>query len=197
MPFEINLPLSGSPGIECRSGDPSPNLHNIFFYFPNFVTSTANATVSCGTVTFRGSNGNPISVEFNGTGCNQQYVTVTLTGIQDTYGQTLASASVVVGLLLGDTTGNGTVNASDVAQTKSQSGHPITASNFREDVNVNTVINSSDVGLVKSQVGTSLGSAAGITSPSQITGRRSRFAALRPRSGVGLTRFFRCTKKVA
>jgi len=156
LPFEINLPLSGSPGIECRSGDPSPNLHNIFFYFSNSVTFTANATVSCGTITFRGSNGNPISVEFDGTNCNQQYVTVTLTGIQDGYGQTLPSATVVVGLLLGDTTGNGAVNASDVAQVKSQSGQQITGSNFREDVNVNTVINSSDIVLVKSKAGTSL-----------------------------------------
>ena len=183
LPFEINLPLSGSPGIECRNGDPSPNLHNIFFYFPNFVTFTTNATVSCGTVTFRGSNGNPISVEFNGAGCNQQYVTVTLTGIQDTYGQTLASASVVVGLLLGDTTGNGTVNASDVAQTKSQSGQPVSASNFREDVNVNTVINSSDVGMVKSRSGHKPGIRCGnnfnITTPDW----RSGFAALRSRPG--------------
>jgi hypothetical protein len=114
--------------------------------------------VSCGTVTFRGSNGNPISVEFNGAGYNQQYVTVTLSGIQDSYGQTLASTSVVVGLLLGDTTGNGSVNASDVTQTKSRSGQALNASNFRSDVNVNTTINSSDIGLVKFQVGTSLGS---------------------------------------
>ena len=168
LPFEINLPLSGSPGIECRSGDPSPNLHNIFFYFPNFVTFTTNATVSCGTVTFRGSNGNPISVEFDGTGCNQQYVTVTLTGIQDSYGQTLPSASVMVGLLLGDTNGNGAVNASDVGQTKSQSGQSLNASNFRNDVNVNTVINAADIGLVKSMSGTHLGPAAGIISTSQI-----------------------------
>jgi len=172
IPFEINLPMSGNPGIECRLSDNGPAVggvpgrHNIFFYFPNHVASTTNATVSCGTVTFRGSNGNPISVEFDGTNCNQQYVTVTLIGIQDDYGQTLASASVVVGLLLGDTTGNGTVNASDVSQTKSRSGQSVTASNFRSDVNNNIEINSSDVGLVKSQVGTSLGSSA-ITSPSQ------------------------------
>jgi hypothetical protein len=114
--------------------------------------------VTCGTVTFRGANGNPISVEFDGTGCNQQYVTVTLSGIQDSYGQTFASASVVVGLLLGDTTGNGSVNASDVSQTKAQSGQSVTASNFREDVNINATINSSDIGLVKAQTGTSLGS---------------------------------------
>jgi hypothetical protein len=164
LPFEINLPLSGNPGIECRNSDVgavgggAPGRHNIFFYFNNHISSTANATVSCGTVTFRGTNGNPISVEFDGAACNQQYVTVTLSGIEDDYGQTLASASVVVGLLLGDTTGNGSVNASDVTQTKSQSGQSLTASNFRADVNLNTTINSSDIGLVKSQVGTGLGS---------------------------------------
>jgi hypothetical protein len=57
-------------------------------------------------------------------------------------------------ILIGDTNDNGTVNASDVAQTKAQSGQTITNSNFREDVNGNGVINASDVSLVKSKSGT-------------------------------------------
>jgi hypothetical protein len=162
LPFEINLPLTGNPGIECRNSDVGPagggvpGRHNIFFYFSNNVTFTTNATASCGTITFRGSNGNPISVEFNGTGCNQQYVTVTLTGIQDSYGQTLASASVIVGLLLGDTNGNGSVNSTDVGQTRSRSGQTLGANNFRSDVTVDTAINSSDVSTVKLGSGTAL-----------------------------------------
>jgi hypothetical protein len=40
IPFEINLPLSGMPGVECRNGDPNPNVHNIFFYFPNQIALT-------------------------------------------------------------------------------------------------------------------------------------------------------------
>lgn len=39
-------------------------------------------------------------------------------------------------VLLVETNGNGVVNASDISQTKSQSGHVATAANFRTDVNV-------------------------------------------------------------
>ena len=51
-------------------------------------------------------------------------------------------------VLLGDTTGNGAVNSSDISQTQSQSGQAATASNFREDVTVNGLINSSDISAV-------------------------------------------------
>jgi hypothetical protein len=56
-------------------------------------------------------------------------------------------------MLIGDTTGNKTVNASDVAQTKAQSGLAVTSANFREDVTHNGSINASDVSLVKSRSG--------------------------------------------
>jgi hypothetical protein len=61
-----------------------------------------------------------------------------------------------MGVLVGDTTGNGAVNSSDIAQTQSQSGQPVTAANFREDVNANGLINSSDIALVQSKSGTAL-----------------------------------------
>ena len=61
-----------------------------------------------------------------------------------------------MGLLNGDTTGNGSVNASDVSQTKARSGQPVDATNFRNDVTVNGSINASDVSLVKTQSGTAL-----------------------------------------
>jgi hypothetical protein len=61
-----------------------------------------------------------------------------------------------MGVLLGDTTGNRSVNASDISQTKGQSGTPVGASNFREDVTANGEINSSDISVVKAQSGTSL-----------------------------------------
>jgi hypothetical protein len=48
------------------------------------------------------------------------------------------------------------VNASDVGQTKANSGQPVDASNFRTDVMVSGSINGSDVALVKSKAGTFL-----------------------------------------
>ena len=43
-------------------------------------------------------------------------------------------------VLLADTTGNSTVNASDVSQTKAQVVQAVTSSNFRTDVNVSGTI---------------------------------------------------------
>jgi hypothetical protein len=61
-----------------------------------------------------------------------------------------------MGVLLGDTNGNGSVSSSDVAQTKAQSGQPVTGSKFREDVNASGTISSTDVAIGKSEVGTAL-----------------------------------------
>jgi hypothetical protein len=68
------------------------------------------------------------------------------------------SGDVVVPLnvLLGDTNSSGTVSATDIGQTKANSGIPVTAATFRTDVNVNGVINTSDIGAVKSASGTML-----------------------------------------
>ena len=52
--------------------------------------------------------------------------------------------------------GNGSVTATDVSQTKGQSGQGVTGANFREDVVVNGSINATDVSAVKSKSGTAL-----------------------------------------
>jgi hypothetical protein len=59
-------------------------------------------------------------------------------------------------ILIGDTNGNGAVNATDVSQTKSRSGQSVGAGNFRSDVNANGTINAVDIAIVKSNVGTAV-----------------------------------------
>ena len=61
-----------------------------------------------------------------------------------------------MGVLVGDTTGDRSVNSADISQTKSQSGQAVTTSNFREDVTADGSINSADISLVKSKSGTAL-----------------------------------------
>ena len=62
-----------------------------------------------------------------------------------------------MGVLLGDTTRNGTVNSSDAGLTKSVSGQAVSNANFVSDVTVSGgSINASDVGAFKAQSGTSL-----------------------------------------
>ena len=156
--FEIDLPLTGASGVECRSGGPSRS-YSVIFTFNNAVTSADDAATSCGSVSSFAvdpTDAHRLIVSLIGVTCNQEYVTVSLTGIHDEEGNTLASAAASMGLLLGDTTGDGLVDRSDVQQTKVDRGQPADETNFREDVNVSGAIDAPDVRLVKSKVGTSL-----------------------------------------
>jgi hypothetical protein len=154
--FDVELPLTGSVGIECRSGGAGGN-HTFVFTFTNNVVS-GNAAVTSGVGTVSGPpifSGNTMTVNLTGVSDVQQ-ITVTLSNVTDCFGSVLPNTAVTAGMLIGDSTGNRTVNASDVAQVKAQSGSPVTSANFREDVNVDGVINASDIGLVKSKSGHSL-----------------------------------------
>jgi hypothetical protein len=152
-PFDINLPLIGRSGIECRTGGPSGN-HQIVFTFPTAVgLDHAAVTSGTGTVANTAVSGSKVTVDLTGV-TNAQTITVTLFGVTD--GTTTASVSVDLSLLAGDTNADTFTNSADVAQTKAQSGNTATATNFREDVNIDGVINSGDVSLVKSKSGTGL-----------------------------------------
>jgi Dockerin type I domain len=149
--FDIPLPLNGPTGIECRTG---PNYQIVV----NFATSVTvgSASVTCGTGSVGSISGNGTStIAVNLTGVtNVQRITVTLANVTD--GTNTGDIPVSMGVLVGDTTANGVVNAGDVSQTKSQSGATVTNSNFREDVNASGTISSTDVAIVKSDVGTAL-----------------------------------------
>jgi RHS repeat-associated protein len=80
----------------------------------------------------------------------------TLSGVSD--GAVINDVPVAMGVLLGDTTGNGSVNSSDLSQTQSQAGQLVSAANFREGVTVNGAIDSSDIAVVQAHSGTALGS---------------------------------------
>jgi len=163
--FDVNLPLGGSTiGVECRTGGATGD-HQLILTFANPVTvdgsPQAQITSGIGQVGTAGtSNGGVVNV--NGavvtvpltSVANAQRLTITLNNVSD--GTNSNNAGISMGVLLGDTTGNGSANASDVSLTKSKSGQAVDASNFREDVTVNGSINASDVSQVKSKSGTAL-----------------------------------------
>lgn len=154
--FDVSLPLSGAPGIECRSGG-ATNDYELVFTFNNNVES-GTATIDSGIGTVSGPPvfaGNTMTVNLTGVN-NVQVLTIRLSGVTDQYLQTLPDSIVSMGVLIGDTNANGTVNAADIAQTKGQLGQSVTGANFRNDVNANGVINSADGALVKSHAGESL-----------------------------------------
>ena len=158
--FDINMPLSGPTGVEDRN---TGGTHD----YTLVVTFSQNVTVT----------GSPQAQVTSGTGCvgtagvcsgtvsvSGAVVTVPLTNIADQQNINVringvngsSNFDIPMGFLTGDTNGNRTVNAADVAQTKSQLGQAVTASNFRTDVNANGTINAADTALVKQNSGHSL-----------------------------------------
>ena len=155
--FDVSLPLvaiGGAVGIEPRTTAVAGE-HQMVVTFSTSVTLTG-ATVTSGTGSvgsFSGSGTAVITVNLTGV-TNAQRLGVTLANVND--GTATGDVFIPMGVLTGDTNGNGSVNASDVSQTKAQSGAAVTGSNFRTDVNSNGSINASDVSSVKSRSGTSL-----------------------------------------
>jgi hypothetical protein len=157
-PFDIDLPLTEGPGIECRSGGAAGD-YTLIFTFANPLTNVGGASVTSGTGSVSSSAIGTDAREYvvNLTGiANAQEITVTLTDVNDSLSNHSPSLESTMGLLLGDTTASRIVNASDIGQTKAQSGQAVTASNFRTDVNANGSINASDISLVKARSGTAI-----------------------------------------
>jgi hypothetical protein len=149
--FDIDLPLSGQPGVECRST--GGNYTEVFTFNTDVVSGSAAVTGGIGSVsgspTF---SGDTMTVNLTGV-ADVQKITVMLTNVTDPNGRVLPQVSVSMNVLIGDVNANKTVNASDVALVKSQVGQVVSSSNFREDVNDDGSLSSSDVALTKSKVG--------------------------------------------
>ncbi len=152
--FDVNLPLVGPIGIECRVAG-TGGTHQIIATFAQTVTVAGASVSGGGTIPPGGATslGNQVTINLSGVG-NPARLFVNLSGVSN--GFDVSDISIPVGLLLGDVNGNGSVNSSDIGGTKAQSGQPATAANFRTDANVNGTITASDIGLVKSVSGTSL-----------------------------------------
>ena len=147
--FDVDL---HRPGNECRRGGIEGN-YQLVLNFLNDLTNVRKCITTAGAVSSSSIGPNPNQYTVNLTGVpNAQSVTVTLKTAQDTLGNS-GNVSTRMDLLLGDTNGDGHVDASDIAQTKSSSGQQVTSINFRSDVNADGRINASDIALVKSTVG--------------------------------------------
>ncbi|HEY2714451.1 MAG TPA: kelch repeat-containing protein [Chthoniobacterales bacterium] len=157
--FDISLPLTGDPGIECRTGGAN-GTYQVVVGFPTGVT-LSGATVTPGTGGTASLAGPPIlsrdgtQVTINlATVSDVQILTVTLTGVND--GTNTYDVAVPMGVLIGDTGANGIVDLPDGRLVKSQYGKRLTTSNCREDVNADGSIDPSDLSLMKSYAGTKL-----------------------------------------
>jgi hypothetical protein len=118
-----------------------------------------NVTIATGTgsIKSRGIGEDPHEYIVDLTGvANAQTLTLTLSNVDDVLGNHTNTLQGTMAVLLGDTTGDGFENSTDIAQTKSQSGSALTNANFREDLTADGNINSTDIALAKSKSGTAL-----------------------------------------
>jgi hypothetical protein len=154
--FDLNLPLSGAPAVENRSGG-GGSSHRLIFTFIDPLLSVGNVAITGCPHVVQGTIGtDPSQYVLDLTNvCNGQSISVTLQNVVTTMGP-VGDFSASVGVLLGDTNGDGSVNSAEISQAKSQSGLPVSTANFREDLNVDGTINSADISLVNSASGTSL-----------------------------------------
>jgi hypothetical protein len=151
--FEVNMPLTGTSGVEPRIGTPAGS-HTIVFTFTNPVTG-GTASSSAGTVSNVTFNGHEMLVNLSGIN-DAQTVTVTANNVTSSTG-TLPSTGATVAFLQGDVDGNRSVTSSDVSQIKNGSGQGVVdGTSFRNDITANGAINSSDVSLAKSKSGNTL-----------------------------------------
>ena len=68
----------------------------------------------------------------------------------------MSNVAIPMGLLVGDSNGDGFVNAGDALQTRNRSGQATNATNFRSDVDTDGFVNGGDTLAVRSRAGTSL-----------------------------------------
>ncbi len=149
--FDINLPLTGAPGVECRQGQgPSFTNHQIVVTFAAPVTfASAMVTTGTGTVDSATASGNQVTIELSNV-ADRQTLALTLVNVND--GANSSDVIIPISFVLGDVTGNGSVTSTDIGQAKAQTGPAITGT-FRADVVPNGNINATDISLIKAQAG--------------------------------------------
>jgi hypothetical protein len=147
--FDVNMPLTGVSGVECRSA----TTYNAVFTFDAPVTSgqvsVVSGTATVGPITF---SGNSMTAQLTGV-TSAEVVTL---HTQNINGDGLAHGDVPFGFLVADASGDRVVNKPDQTLVQGQGGQPVTSANFREDLDIDGRIKASDGNLVKANKGHSI-----------------------------------------
>ncbi len=159
--LDIDLPLSGAPAVESRSGGATGDYNIVVTFLANVsVQGTPQAIIAAGTAAIGRSGvdnggmvvtaGNVVTIPLTNV-ANAQTISVTLKSVNGS-----TDVTIPMRVLLGDVNGNGAVNATDIGLVKASSGQPVSATNFRADVDANGNITASDISLVKAFSGTGI-----------------------------------------
>jgi hypothetical protein len=156
--FDVTLPLTGTPGLECRSGG-ATNAYTLVYTLDRNLAVAGTGTVAQGTATIGtptlGPNANQVTVPLTGV-TNAQHLIITLNGVQDTAGAILNNLVGRVDVLIGDVNATGGVDGNDVSAVQSHTRQSVSSTTFRYDVNATGGIDGNDVSLTQSHTRTSL-----------------------------------------
>jgi hypothetical protein len=151
--FDLDLSLTGNPGIECRSGGANGE-HTLVFAFLsslNTVSSvTATASTSSGTVPVTvlstsgiGTDAHQYIANLSGVP-NASHLTVTLNAVTDSAGD-FGDVSARMDVLLGDVNATGRTDSGDVTAVRNKTVSIPDQQTFQFDVNTSGRIDSGDV----------------------------------------------------
>jgi hypothetical protein len=147
--FDIAMPLTGVSGVEDRSS----STYNAVFTFDAPVTSgevtVLSGTATVGAITF---SGNSMTAQLTGV-TSAEIVTL---HTQNINGDGQPHGDVPFGFLTADVNGNRIVDRPDQQQIKADRNQPVTASNFRDDINLSGVVDPPDLLSVQTNRGHSI-----------------------------------------
>jgi hypothetical protein len=146
--FDLDLPIGGSPGIECRSGGANGD-YTIVLAFTDDLTSVQGANLSSGTGSVSSNAIDPNDARnyiVNLTGVtNAQYLTVSLRNVTDSTGNFSSSVPATMGVLLGDVNSTRRTDSGDVTVVRNHTVSIPDQQTFQFDVNTSGRIDSGDV----------------------------------------------------
>jgi uncharacterized delta-60 repeat protein len=161
IPLDLDLPVTGPPGVECRFFSSSDALLLVMTFNNDLISAEASVTLGDGTAYEAAPDGQTLTV-YIGDLVDAQVMTITLHNVKDAFEQAMPDSNFQIALLMGDANGDGRVNVADTNMTKRFSGQLTNASNVRCDVNFDGRINVADANFVKAHAGRSLPPAGGI-----------------------------------
>jgi hypothetical protein len=157
--FDIPLPINGTAGVECRAAGPN-NSYTLVYTFDRPVANSGTVSIqgtgsvapapAGGTNPSIASNPNQVVVNLNGV-ANQQHLTVTLSNVRDTSGNTFGPVAARMDVLFADVDASRRVDSGDVTVVRQQSLQPLTNDTCREDVDLSGRIDSGDVTATRQQ----------------------------------------------